>query len=43
MVCTSRNEMQVEDFGNAIAGKQDMVATFDALLEPRPLQKLHHA
>jgi hypothetical protein len=34
--------LQVEDFGDAIAEK-DVVAPFDALVEPKPLQKLHHA
>jgi hypothetical protein len=34
--------LQVEDFGDSIAGKY-VVATFDALLKPKPLQKLHHA
>jgi hypothetical protein len=34
--------LQVEDFGDAIAEK-DVVAPFDALLKPKPLQKLHHA
>jgi hypothetical protein len=34
--------LQVEDFGDAIAEK-DVVAPFDALVKPKPLQKLHHA
>jgi hypothetical protein len=34
--------LQVEDFGDAIA-EEYMVAALDALLEPKPLQKLHHA
>jgi len=34
--------LQVEDFGDAMADKY-VVATFDALLKPKPLQKLHHA
>jgi hypothetical protein len=34
--------LQVENFGDSIAEK-DMVATFDALLKPKSLQKLHHA
>jgi hypothetical protein len=33
--------LQVEDFGDVIAEK-DLVATFDSLLKPKPLQKLHH-
>jgi hypothetical protein len=34
--------LQVEDFGDAIAAKY-VVAPFDALLKPKPLQKLDHA
>jgi hypothetical protein len=34
--------LQVEDFGDSIA-KKHVVATFDALLKLKPLQKLHHA
>ena len=34
--------LQVEDFGDSVA-KKYVVATFDALLKPKPLQKLHHA
>jgi hypothetical protein len=34
--------LQVEDFGDSIA-KKYVVTTFDALLKPKPLQKLHYA
>jgi len=34
--------LQVEDFGDSISEK-DVVAAFDALLKPKPLQELHHA
>jgi hypothetical protein len=34
--------LQVKDFGDSIAGKYVMAA-LDALLKPKPLQKLHHA
>jgi hypothetical protein len=34
--------LQVEDFSDSIAEKY-VVAAFDALLKPKPLQKLHHA
>jgi hypothetical protein len=34
--------LQVKDFGDSVAGK-DVVATLDALLKPKALQKLHHA
>jgi len=34
--------LQVEDFGDTIAEKY-VVATFDAILKPKSLQKLHHA
>jgi hypothetical protein len=34
--------LQVEDFGDSVAGKY-VVATLDALLKPKPLQKLYHA
>jgi len=34
--------LQVEDFGDSVAGKY-VVAAFDALLKPKALQKLHHA
>ncbi|HXJ12008.1 MAG TPA: hypothetical protein VNH19_07025 [Candidatus Limnocylindrales bacterium] len=33
--------MQVEDFGDAISEK-DVVITFNTLLKPKPLEKLHH-
>jgi hypothetical protein len=33
--------LQVEDFGDSIA-KKYVVASFDALLKPKPLEKLHH-
>jgi hypothetical protein len=34
--------LQVKDFGDSVAGK-DVVAAFDPLLKPKPLEKLHHA
>jgi hypothetical protein len=34
--------LQVEDFGDSIAGKY-VVAAFDALLKPKPFQKLYHS
>jgi hypothetical protein len=34
--------LQVKDFGDSVAGKE-VVATLDALLKPKALQKLHHA
>ena len=34
--------LQVENFGNPIA-EEYMVAAFDPLLKPKPLQKLNHA
>ena len=33
--------LQIEDFGDAIV-KKYVMAAFDALLKPKPLEKLHH-
>jgi hypothetical protein len=41
-VCTCPNEVQVEDFGDSIAGKYAMVI-FNALLKSKALKKLHRA